>query len=170
MFAFLKEKPARIQARALYASLAAASRQPELYRQLAVPDTPEGRFEMMTLHSWLILRRLKALDAGEEAQNLVNVFFAELDAALRESGIGDMGVPPRMRRMARAFYARLNQLDEADTCPAALAKIFAETLYAGEQPVQSLALADYVRQADETLARLTLAELPLADFPKPAAS
>ena len=92
-----------------------AARQRGFYEKAGVPDTPEGRFELITLHLWLILRRLSALGAPAEslAQDLVDVFFEDMDMSLRESGTGDMGVPPRMKRMAAAFYGRMAAYDKA---------------------------------------------------------
>ena len=109
----LRKNDAR--ARSFYSEIVRAARQRGFYEKAGVPDTPEGRFELITLHLWLILRRLSALGAPAEtlAQDLVDVFFEDMDMSLRESGTGDMGVPPRMKRMAAAFYGRMAAYDKA---------------------------------------------------------
>lgn len=93
---------------ALYASIVAAARQEKFYADWLVPDTLDGRFEMMVLHVFLVLDRLR--DFGKEAdvlrQALTDRFFAEMDSALREVGVGDLAVGKKVRKMAEAFYGR----------------------------------------------------------------
>lgn len=92
-----------------------ASRAPALYLEAGVPDTFEGRFECLTLHAFLVMRRLRELPdpAGEVAQEFVDHIFAHLDQGLRQSGIGDLGVPKRMKKMAQGFYGRIDAYDSA---------------------------------------------------------
>lgn len=99
----------------LHDSIVAASRDPALYGADALPDTVDGRFESLTLHVLLVLRRLRALPApaGDVAQELVDMVFARLEVALRESGIGDFGVPKRMKKLAQGFYDRSAAYDAA---------------------------------------------------------
>ena len=100
---------------AFYGSAAAASRAPALYASLGVPDTVEGRFESLCLHAVLALRALRRLPppADDVAQELVNHLFGQLEASLREMGVGDITVPKRMKRLAQAFYGRAAAYDEA---------------------------------------------------------
>jgi cytochrome b pre-mRNA-processing protein 3 len=93
----------------------AASRASPLYLTAGVPDTFEGRFECLTLHAFLVMRRLRELPdpAGEVAQEFVDHVFAHLDQGLRQSGIGDLGVPKRMKKMAQGFYGRIDAYDSA---------------------------------------------------------
>jgi len=92
----------------IHGEIVAAARAPALFRDLAVPDDLDGRFEMVTLHSGLVLRRLGALgpDAAGIAQDLVDCVFQSFDDALREMSISDSGVARRMKGMASAFYGR----------------------------------------------------------------
>ena len=85
-----------------------AARRPALYQALKAPDRIEGRFELLTLHAGLVLRRLIALGGlGEPiAQELVNSLFMHLDDSLRELAISDIGVSKRLKKMAAAFYGR----------------------------------------------------------------
>jgi len=78
-----------------YAELTGAARSEVFYETMGVPDTVMGRFEMISLHLFLYLRRTGS--AGEAAkglaQDLVDAFFEDVDHSIRELGIGDMGVP-----------------------------------------------------------------------------
>lgn len=94
---------------AVYGEIVAAARQPRFYAEWDVPDTPLGRFEMLSLHLFLLLRRLRAATpAGKAlAQELTDEFFRDVEHSIRELGIGDMGVPKRMKKLARMFYGRV---------------------------------------------------------------
>ncbi|MBX3575583.1 MAG: ubiquinol-cytochrome C chaperone [Rhizobiaceae bacterium] len=110
-----RESDAKLIADALYEQIVAAARQPMLYSAFSVPDTPLGRFEMISLHLFLVLRRIRGA-AGplqEIAQELTDGFFREVDHSLRELGIGDLGVPKRMKKLARMFYGRVASYGEA---------------------------------------------------------
>ena len=101
--------------RRLYAVAAAHARQPSLYRDAGVADTPEGRFELYTLHVVVILHRLKGQgpQAAETAQAVFDTFVKSLDDALREMGVGDLSVGKKMRKLGEAFYGRVKSYDEA---------------------------------------------------------
>jgi cytochrome b pre-mRNA-processing protein 3 len=92
----------------IYAAIVAAARQPELYLHHHVPDTPLGRFEMLSLHMFLFLHRLRGIEGAAEdlAQEVTDRFFEDVDHSLRELGIGDLGIPKRMKKLARMFYGR----------------------------------------------------------------
>src|SRR4051812_47939721 len=92
----------------LYGAIVAQARRAALYAQLGVPDTVSGRFEMVLLHTVLVLRRLQD-GAPKEAtvgQAVFDWFCTDMDRSLRELGIGDIGVPKRMRQVGEAFYGR----------------------------------------------------------------
>ncbi|MBX3597210.1 MAG: ubiquinol-cytochrome C chaperone [Rhizobiaceae bacterium] len=93
---------------AIYAAIVAAARQPHFYSDWDVPDTPLGRFEMMSIHMILVLRRLTKGGSAEKeiAQELTDKFFTEVDHSLRELGIGDVAVPKRIKKLAKMFYGR----------------------------------------------------------------
>ncbi len=107
---------ASVQAgRALYAAAAAQSRRPELYTRLGGADTPNGRFEVYSLHVILLLNRLKGRgeQAAETAQALFDAYVGSLDDALREQGVGDLSMGKKMRRLGEAFYGRVRSYDAA---------------------------------------------------------
>lgn len=142
---------------ALYSTIVASARQPRFYSDWSVPDTPLGRFEMMSLHVFLILRRLRGQTgaAGQIAQEITDTFFLEVDHSLRELGIGDVGVPKRMKKLARMFYGRaeayggaLDAMDNVALAEALRRNIRPES---AEWP-EAAELAAYVQAAADDLA------------------
>lgn len=96
-------------ANALYGAIVAQARQPAFYAELGVPDSLEGRFEMLLLHLTLVSRRLMRKEDGEAraaGQAAFDLFCADMDGSLRELGVGDLSVPRRMREMGEAFFGR----------------------------------------------------------------
>lgn len=163
MFAFLKRRPDVDAVGALHERVVAASRDPALYGEGGLPDTVEGRFEALALSALVVLRRLRRLPApaGDVAQELVDALFAHLEVALREIGVGDMGVPKRMKRLARAFYDRAAKydplLDAAD--PEGLSREMAGRL-ASDPPLAAarLILDGQARLAEADLQRILTSE------------
>jgi cytochrome b pre-mRNA-processing protein 3 len=104
----------------LYGVIVAQARSPAFYADYGVPDTVQGRFDLIVLHLVLLLRRLGRETSGARSlgQRLFDAFCRDLDGNLREMGIGDLAVPRHMRRFAEAFYGRqaayLAALDSAD--------------------------------------------------------
>lgn len=100
---------------ALFERVAAASRQPALYLDGGIPDTFEGRFESLTLHVFLLLWRLRELPppADALAQDLVDACFSYLEFGYRQSGISDIAVPKRMKKIGQMFYGRLQAYERA---------------------------------------------------------
>jgi cytochrome b pre-mRNA-processing protein 3 len=115
IFSLFRSDPRRTTIARLYERVATASRAPGLYLALAVPDTVEGRFEALCLHVVLVLRALRDRPppADEVANGLAEALFRDLDAVLRESGVGDAKVPKRMKSLAEAFYGRAQAYDRA---------------------------------------------------------
>jgi cytochrome b pre-mRNA-processing protein 3 len=84
------------------------------YRDLGVPDTVNGRFDMLVLHVWMVLRRLKSVKGGAAfGQALFDRFCNDMDGNLREMGVGDLTVPKRMQAFGEAFYGRTAAYDLA---------------------------------------------------------
>lgn len=141
----------------LYETVAEASRRPAFFRDLGVPDTVEGRFEMLTLHAHLAVRRLRALPdpATDLAQDLVDAIFAHFDAALRELGVGDITVPKRMKTMASAFLGRSKAYEQALSQGDPLVEALRRNVFAGAPRVAEApeALESYVRSTIDQLDR-----------------
>jgi cytochrome b pre-mRNA-processing protein 3 len=138
-------------------------------RGSASPTPCEGRFACLTLHVVLVLRQLRRLPAParEVAQELVDFVFRQLDASLRELGVGDMGVPKRMKKLAHAFYGRAAAydavLDSRDD--ARLAAVLAEHFDAA--PEALFGLARYALAAETAPLEALLRDGP--SLPSPAA-
>jgi cytochrome b pre-mRNA-processing protein 3 len=99
---------------AIYGMIVTQAREPMFYRDLGVPDTVNGRFDLLLLHLWLVLRRLKSVEAGTGlSQALFDHFCEDMDDNLRELGVGDLTVPKRMRAFGEAFYGRASAYDMA---------------------------------------------------------
>jgi cytochrome b pre-mRNA-processing protein 3 len=156
----------------LHDHLVAATRRPVFYLQFGVPDTFEGRFDLLVLHVALTLRRLRSLGGAADhvAQELVDLMFARFDIGLREMGVSDIGVPKRMKRMAQAFNGRTASyfaaLDGGDRD--ALADAIGRNVLGGK--TDGHVLADYALQAERLLAsRDLVADTQFPDLPEPRA-
>jgi cytochrome b pre-mRNA-processing protein 3 len=157
-------RPAAEPARRLYEAAVAQARQPAFFLEAEVPDSVDGRFEMVALHSYLLLRRLK--DGGAEAavlaQALFDLMFADMDASLREMGAGDLGVGRRVKRMATGFYGRVAAYDAGlaegpDSLAAALRRNLFGTISPSEAAVAGMAA--YMRAVAARLAAHPIARL-----------
>ncbi len=157
--ALFRRSPWRDVAHSLYVSAVEQARQPDFYLHCNVPDTPDGRFDMVALHVFLLLRRLKTDHdrTAALAQDLFDVLFADMDQNLREMGIGDMGIGRRVKGLARGFYGRIASYDAAlgaaadpRELPAALRRNLYRKTEPGEDAVA--AVADYVRREASVLA------------------
>jgi cytochrome b pre-mRNA-processing protein 3 len=150
-------------ARRLYQAAVGHARAPLWYRELGVPDTPEGRFEMIALHVALLLRRLRREGALGRAlgQQLFDAMFVDLDGSLRELGVSDLSVGRYIKRLAGNLYARMDALDrglaaqENDLERAgALEPMLRANVYQGAAPhdAQVAELARRLAQQDRALA------------------
>jgi cytochrome b pre-mRNA-processing protein 3 len=152
MLNLLRKSAARKQdGRRLYDGLVSRAREPVFFRDFAVADTIDGRFDMVALHAWLVLSALKAGGQEEAAQGLTDTIFTGFDEALREQGAGDMGIARKLKAFADGFYGRLGAYETAADAPA-LAAALAKNLYRGATvDAKALALADYVLRARRSL-------------------
>ncbi|HBK91496.1 MAG TPA: ubiquinol-cytochrome C chaperone [Parvularcula sp.] len=143
------------QAETLFEALNAAARSPALYAAAGAPDTIEGRFEVLGLHIFLALRRLRRDAPASDRLSIAlqEIFFRRLDGALREIGVGDLSIGRKIRGLAEAFYGRAAAYERAmgegpDALAAALARNVIESGDAGRARL----LAEYVLKADLRLA------------------
>jgi len=143
----------------LHGDIMAAVRQPVIYAQWNVPDTFEGRFEILSLMATLVVRRLAQLPdpAGDISQELTDRIFSEVDAAMREMGVGDLTVPKRIKKFASGFLGRRQVYDAALNAGSEmqLAEALSRNVY-GLEPAegaqQALPLARYAFQIEQGLA------------------
>ena len=132
----------------LYAVLVARAREPGFYREFEVPDTVDGRFDLVALHGWLALEHLK----GEAAQALTDAIFVGFDEAMREQGQGDMGLGRKMRQFADAWYGRMTAYGAAAD-EEELASVLERNIYRSRpgNAIRARTLADYAFAAREYL-------------------
>jgi cytochrome b pre-mRNA-processing protein 3 len=164
-----REDP-RDNIRRLYGVIVAQARVPEFYTDYGVPDTVEGRFDMVVLHVYLVFRRLAA--AGEAArdrgQAMFDLFIEDMDASMRELGVGDLSVPRKVRAMAEGYYGRTGVYDAAlgEAGDDKLAAALLRNVYAGNENMKAGArrLARYVRHAEKKLAGTNAGEIESGAF------
>lgn len=129
------------------------ARRPAFYARLGVPDSLDGRFDMIVLHAALLVRRLRGegADGTRLAQALFDEMFADMDRSLREMGVGDLGVGKRVKSMAKAFYGRAaayekGLVSEDGSLAAALRRNLYGTVEATPPPEVLAAMTAYVRR------------------------
>lgn len=134
----------------LYMAAVAHARQPVFYTTLGVPDTVDGRFDMIALATFLILRRLKA--GGPEAQRLsqqlFDLMFDDMDRNMREMGVGDLSVGRKVKELATLFYGRIAAYEEGLAGGAGdLEEALRRNLYRKTEPAEAVlgAMAEYLR-------------------------
>ena len=140
---------------AIYGMIVTQAREPSFYRDLGVPDTVNGRFDLLVLHLWMVLRRLSitGTSANSASQALFDRFCDDMDTNLREMGVGDLAVPKRMRAFGEAFYGRSAAYDQAlATGEEPLAQALCKNIFNGEGMENARRLATYVEKAVAGLA------------------
>jgi cytochrome b pre-mRNA-processing protein 3 len=164
--------PSRGTIEAIYGTIVTQAREPLFYRDLGVPDTVNGRFDLLVLHLWMVLRRMNSTEGGVGlSQMLFDRFCDDMDGNLREMGVGDLTVPKRMQAFGEAFYGRAAAYDLALTAGAEpLAQALCKNILNGEQIENARRLAFYTETAIAALAGLDDATLQSGSwkFPSPA--
>lgn len=182
MFGLFKRKPSVLEtpARKVYEALILRAREPVFYRDLGVADTVDGRFDMLTLHACLVLRYLEKnkLGGSEFAQMLFDLMFMDMENNLRELGVGDVGMPKRMKKLIKAFYGRRkaygDALDEEQDTASALKEALVRNLYrdAAPSPEVLQVMAGYCQnfaatvQNDDTDAMVLDGQVSLCPLPE----
>jgi cytochrome b pre-mRNA-processing protein 3 len=153
---FTKQPEKRVAA-SLHAAIIRAARSPDLYGDAGVPDTLEGRFELVLLHVGLVIHRLRS-DNSEQSkqvsQFLFDAMFDDFDIAMRELGVGDSGVGKKIRFMAEGFYGRTQGYIDAlaETTNDELAAVISRNLLGiDDGDERAVRLATYVRCAYDSL-------------------
>lgn len=147
-----KRKPSERTVARLYGAIVEQARDPVFFTRLRVPDTLEGRFEMVALHAWMVMRRLATGGQATAAFNqaLFDFMFADLDFNLREMGAGDMKVGDKVKDLASHYYGRVQAydagLDAADST--ALIEALDRNLYGSTLPEPDIVaeMAAYTRR------------------------
>ena len=159
-----RRNPFRAAAELAYSRVVEQARRPEFFTVLGVPDTLDGRFELICLHAFLYLHRLKgeAAPATTLAQRFFDRMFADFDRSLREIGTGDLSVGRQVKRMAEAFYGRIRAYEDGlagddEELRGALARNLFGT--AAATPEQLERVAAYLRREAANLAEQEAATL-----------
>jgi cytochrome b pre-mRNA-processing protein 3 len=158
MFGVFRRRAKERQAVAgLYAAMVEQARLPTFYADLGVPDTIDGRFDLLVLHAWLVMQRLDdEPDSGPVKQDLFDTMFAHLDLTVREMGAQDLGVGRRIKRMAEGFHGRAMALREAwlSGDPAKLQDALARNVFGKATPTPQ-AVSVLARYVGDLAARLS---------------
>lgn len=152
-----RRKPHREAVRRAYAAIVERARAPVFFLEWGVPDTLDGRFEVIALHGFLVLHRLRAEHSmtADYAQDLFDVMFVDLDRGLREMGASDLGVGRHVKAMAQAFYGRIVAYEEGlASGDEVLVEALRRNLYGTTKPRpdQLARLAAYLRSQETALA------------------
>jgi len=158
--------------RIIYGMIVTQAREPVFYRKLGVPDTVDGRFDLLVLHMWMVLQRLRTTEEGmEPAQALFDRFCEDMDDNLREMGVGDLAVPRRMQAFGEAFYGRSHAYDLAlGQGLDALAQAIAKNIFNGRGLDHAQALAACTMAAVRSLAACDDAAILRGSWSFPPAS
>ena len=145
--------PLRGTIEGIYGMIVTQAREPLFYRDLGVTDTVNGRFDLLLLHLWMVLRRFRSAEGSANvSQALFDRFCEDMDANLREMGVGDLTVPKRMQEFGEAFYGRTAAYDAAlNGGDEALAASVCKNVLNGNGMENARRLATYVKMV---LARL----------------
>jgi cytochrome b pre-mRNA-processing protein 3 len=154
--ALWKPRSAEQAAARLYAAIVGQARRAAFYVDHEVPDTVDGRFDLIVLHVMLVMRRLRreGAEGQHAAQELFDYMFKDMDRSLREMGVGDMGIGKHIKKMAKAFYGRAHTCEVAlDSTAGGLESALMATLYRARAPADGVAerVARYLRAADTAL-------------------
>lgn len=154
----------------IYDEIVKQARNPWFYAECGAPDTVEGRFELLTIHVYLVLQRLK--NQGEEAtqlsQKIFDVFFENMDDSLREMGVGDLSVGKKIRIMAEAFYGRVGAYEECINKQSVkpLSQAISRNVFAKENAAGATAIADYLRQAKAMFEKTPIDKILSGEIPR----
>jgi cytochrome b pre-mRNA-processing protein 3 len=157
-FPLFRRNSTRDAAELAYCRVVEQARLPVFFTVYGVPDTLDGRFELLCLHAFLYLYRLKreGAAAARLGQAFFDTMFAGLDSELRELGTGDLSVGREVKRMAQGFYGRIRAYEEGlvredSTLDAALLRNLYGTAPTAADTVA--AMAAYLRREAAALAR-----------------
>ena len=167
---------------ALYTSTVQAARDPIYFERLSVPDTLDGRFDLIGLFAALLIRRIRLLPAPGPAlaQAVFDAMFADMDFSLREIGVSEMSVGRKIRQMWEAFHGRAMAYEAplAAGDDTALAAALGRNVWRGAAPpgsAEALSLAALAQDralAEQPLERLGKGEVyflgAAAALPEPA--
>jgi cytochrome b pre-mRNA-processing protein 3 len=161
-----------VEARALYRQIAERARRPILFMLYGVPDTIDGRFEMLCLHAYAVFHGLKGKGADAEvlSQAVYDAMFSDLDGSLRELGAADLGVGKRIKAMTEALNGRIQAYDRDAELEQAIRRNVYGTATPSEDQVRWM--ATYLRAIRLAMARASFKDIcdgsAMKQLPEPA--
>ena len=96
----------------IYYKIVNISRDTNFYSKCKVPDTTDGRFEILLLHLIILIRKLKKDRKEHLSQSIVDLMFSSIDLSFREEGVGDLSIPKKMKKVGMVFYGRSTSLED----------------------------------------------------------
>ncbi len=149
--------------RPLYDAIVAYAREPHWYEAGEVPDTIDGRFDTVSAILSLVLVRMEAIGEPASAPSirLTELFINDMDAQLRQLGVGDIGVGKHMGKMMSALGGRLGAYRDALAGSESLNDALGRNLYGGDAPSDAALahVASAIRQLHTDLTQLSLDDL-----------
>ncbi|MEK6746317.1 MAG: ubiquinol-cytochrome C chaperone family protein [Pseudomonadota bacterium] len=129
--------PFQIPAHEAYVALVNQARKPFFYQECAVADTLDGRFDVIIIHVFMLTQRLKndsqEFLRPEFIRAVWEVFFSDMDRSLREMGASDTGIGKRVKKMAQAFYGRIDSYEKTVANAAEFKESLKRNLYRGAE-------------------------------------
>jgi cytochrome b pre-mRNA-processing protein 3 len=177
LLGLFRRKPHERAGFELYTAAVGAARQAHFFDRLGVPDTLDGRFDLVSAHVALLIRRIRR-DADPRAKQLAqavfDAMFSDMDVNLREMGVGDLAVGKRVKRMWEAFHGRAAAYEAAVDAGdrTALSAALVRNVWRGEAPEGAAeGLAAHMLDAAAALADQPFASLVAGEvrFPEPRA-
>lgn len=173
-WSFFSKNPKKAAAEALHRQIAEQSRLPYFFTELGVDDSIDGRFDLLVLHGFLVMHRLKKEGDAAKAlgQFLFDKMFEGMDVSLREMGVGDLSVGKRIKGMATAFYGRVDAYTvplEAGDREGLSAALNRNLFRSKGEPDFLGRVADYTFKVADELSQHSLTELSSGQlrFPSP---
>ena len=168
----LLRRDRRDEALPLYTAVVARARAAHWYLEGEVPDTVDGRFDMIAAVLAMVMLRLEAEPAGAQpAVHLAERFVDDMDPQLRQIGIGDIVVGKQIGRMMAALGGRLGAYREglAPNAPegASLEAALVRNLYRGTAPNPSALahVAGRLRTLHAAAVAMPVVELEAGNLP-----
>ena len=162
--ALFRKNSSKTPAQQIYGTVMAQARTPRFFSDLDVPDTVMGRFDMLSLHVYLIARRLRGEQTDSAvrlSQEVFDLYVADVERALRELGIGDTSVPKRKKKMIRSFYGQIEDFDQPmdERDHKTLSRRVAKRFLDRDSGVGAKAIADYMLKTNDRLREQMLSNI-----------
>ncbi|MEO0548423.1 MAG: ubiquinol-cytochrome C chaperone family protein [Pseudomonadota bacterium] len=165
--AWFQGRARRKIAEAWHRNILRLARTPAPFASGWIDDSFEGRFQMVTLVSTLVLRRIRTVEDGTQLADLVyREVFSGLDHAFREEGVGDATIARKMRGLGEEFFGLAKALDADFTSSDTVSQITATIDRNGiANPGYSGQLAEWVVELEARLGAAADSDVQSADLP-----